>query len=135
MNKRITIILGIIAIVCIGFGGKLYMDKKAEKKAKEEQQNLLEIERESIVALKNTFSDVSFVKIEHSDGPNNMTGSCQIIFLMKNNLGMEVEFDAIYVKGETTLKNYGVKNREVQKKGKTVNKIDVIYSDGTGGKQ
>ena len=38
MNKRITIILGIIAIACIGFGGKLYMDKKAEEKAKEEDK-------------------------------------------------------------------------------------------------
>lgn len=111
------------------------MDHLTDEQVKEEQKNLLSIERDSIVALKNTFSDVSFVKIEHNNGPNNMTGSYQIIFLMKNNLDTEVEFDAIYVKGETELKNYGVEDEEVQKEGKTINKVNVIYSDGTGGKQ
>ncbi|EOH95213.1 hypothetical protein UAY_03403 [Enterococcus moraviensis ATCC BAA-383] len=134
MNKRI-VMLAAIAIMFIGLGGKIYVDYRADEKAKEEQKNLLAIERDSIVALKNTFSDVAFVKIEHSDEPNNMTDSYQIIFLMKNNLGTEVEFDAIYVKGETELKNYGVADEEVQKEGKTVSEVEVIYSDGTGGKQ
>lgn len=135
MNKRIFIIAVAISLVLIGLGGKLYMDKKADEKTRKEQRNLLAIERESIEALKNTFSDISFVKIERSEGPNNMTDSYQIIFLMKNNLGMEIEFDAIYVKGETELKNYGVEDEDIQKEGKTVNKVEVIYSDGTGGIQ
>lgn len=73
MNRRIAIITGIIAIVLIGFLGGRYMDKKAEEKAREEQRNLLEAERESVVVLKSKYKDIKSIKFDKSSGPDRQT--------------------------------------------------------------
>ena len=52
----------LISLVMIGIGGKVYIDKREERKA----QELLAVEKQSVQALKNTFVDIAEVKFEGS---------------------------------------------------------------------
>lgn len=121
------IVFGIIAVIIIGVGGKVYMDKREEKK----EQDLLAVEKQSVKALKNTFADISEVDIERT-GYNGMTGSYRMLVSMKNNEGKKVDFDYGFVKDSGEIGDYGVEDRNVQVKGITKNKIKVIYSNGEG---
>ncbi|MFC0234477.1 hypothetical protein ACFFIF_10775 [Vagococcus entomophilus] len=124
-KKWIWLILGVIII--LGFiGGKVYMDKRAEHSKKES----IEVERQSVNALKNTFADISEVKVERI-GFNKMTGSYSLVVTMKNNSNDSVLFDYGFIKNRRELEDYGIVNRKIQKKGITKNKVNVIYSDRT----
>lgn len=125
MNKKRTLILGIILIVCLGLGGKIYMDNRAEQKQKE----LISVERMAVLALKKTFENIKSVTFKENQGRNNMSGSYRFILTVINNKEESCTFDIIYVKGEKNLENYGIENRDVQKKGNTLVPIQVIYSN------
>ncbi len=113
MKKKILIILGIIAIfIIIGVAGKIYMDKREEKKA----QDLLDVERQSVMVLKDTFADISELKFNTS-ATNNMTGSYGMHITMKNDAGKEVSFSFTFWKEINELGSYIVNDRAVQKKG------------------
>ncbi|MBO0472224.1 hypothetical protein IGL98_000710 [Enterococcus sp. DIV0840] len=132
MNKRITIIVGIV-IVLIGFGGKLYMDKKAEEKAKEEQRNLLETERESAVALKNKYREIKSIKFDKSSGPDRqtMTGAYHMRVTITNKEQQFVEVNLTYWKESHDIGSIDILNKNVQNNGVTKNKIEIIYTNGS----
>ncbi len=80
MNKQLLIgITVMLSLVIIVIGGKVYMDKREERRA----QELLAVEKQSVQALKNTFANILEVKIEHS-GYFSMTGSYDMFVTMTN---------------------------------------------------
>ncbi|WP_271496135.1 hypothetical protein [Enterococcus sp. 5H] len=129
MKKKGTIlIIAISIVVIVGIGGKYFMDERSKEKEKE----LIEIERQSIVALKNTFSDIKEVIIDKT-GHNQTTGSYRMFVKMKDLKGNEVSFTYGYWKEREELGDIGIENPEVQVNGITESKVRVIFSDGTEG--
>ena len=127
MNKngiRVGILL-VLGIILIGIGGKVFMDKRAEQK----EQDLLAVEKQSVKVLKNTFADIAGVEIERT-GFNTMTGSYRIVVTLKNTTGSTAYFDYGFVKNSNEIDDYGVVDREVQKKGITKNVVRVTFSNG-----
>ncbi len=101
----------------------MYMDNQKEQKT-------LEVEKQSIEVLKNTFVDVAKVKIERT-GYNNMTGSYRMVVTMTNKQGQSAYFSYGFVENDDELGSYGLVDENVQKKGMTSTKIRAIFSDGT----
>ena len=129
MNKRMKrqMLIGItviISLVMIGIGGKVYIDKREERKA----QELLIAEKESVQALKNTFADIVEVKIEQT-GYDNMTGSYGMLVTMRNTKGQAVYFSYDFSKNSREIDTYGIEDRSIQVEGITKNKVKVIYSN------
>lgn len=113
-------------ILSLGIGGKFYMDKREEEKKKEQ----IKVERMASLALKNTFENVEKIEFDENQGKNSMTGSYRFILTITNMQKETCSFDIIYVAGEKKLENYGVEDRNVQKKGSTLESVNVIYSNG-----
>ncbi|MDV2933712.1 hypothetical protein [Enterococcus faecalis] len=127
MNKkgiRMGILL-ILGIILIGIGGKVFMDKRAEQK----EIDLLAVEKQSVKVLKNTFADIAEVEIERT-GFNSMTGSYNMLVTMKTIDGKSVYFSYGFVKDSGEISDYGIEDRDAQKKGETTTRIKVIYSNG-----
>ncbi|EUJ26749.1 hypothetical protein MFLO_13870 [Listeria floridensis FSL S10-1187] len=122
MKKMWLILLGLILVLGIGFGGKMYMDNKKEQKT-------LDVEKQSVKALKKTFANVAKVKIERV-GYNNMTGSYSIVVTMTSKEGESTYFDYGFAKNQEKISDYGIENEEVQKEGITTDKVKVVYSNG-----
>lgn len=127
-NKWIILVIALSIVVIGGIGGKHFMDERS----KEKEQELIEIERQSIVALKNTFSDIKEVIIDKT-GHNQTTGSYRMFVKMKDLKGNEVSFTYGYWKEREELGDIGIENPEVQVNGITESKVRVIFSDGTEG--
>ncbi|PQF22675.1 hypothetical protein CUS89_09805 [Enterococcus mundtii] len=128
MNKQILIgITVIISLVIIVIGGKVYMDKREERKA----QELLAVEKQSVQALKNTFADIAEVEIEQFV-KNDKTGTYGGFIRMTNKNGESVSFDYLFSKNSMKIGGYGLENEKVQKSGRTTEKIKVVYSNGKG---
>ncbi|PQF22671.1 hypothetical protein [Enterococcus mundtii] len=126
INKRLVIgIAVLISLVMIGIGGKVYIDKREERKA----QELLIAEKESVQALKNTFADIAEVKIEQFDR-NEMTGFYGAMVTMTNIKGESVYFDYGFISQTNKLGAYGIEDIDMQKEGITTRKIKVTYSNG-----
>ncbi len=126
-KKNILIICGLIALaIIIGIGGKVYMDKREEKRA----QDLLDVERQSVMVLKDTFADISEIKF-NATGTNDMTGSYGMYITMKNESGQEVSFSFIFWKERNKIGSYIINDREVQKEGSTRARVHVIFSNNT----
>ena len=126
MNKKLLIgITVMLSLVIIVIGGKLYMDKREERKA----QELLAVEKQSVRVLKNTFADIAEIKFEGS-AKNDMTGSYRLFVTMKNLKGQSVYFSYGFWKESNKLGELGVEDRAIQIKGITKNKIRVIYTSG-----
>ncbi len=127
MKKNILIILGIIAtFIIIGIAGKIYTDNREEKKA----LDLLDVERQSVMVLKDTFADISEFKFIAS-ARNDMTGSYGLSITMKNDAGKEVSFSFTFWKERNEIGSYMINDRAVQKKGSTQKKVHVIFSNNT----
>lgn len=128
-NRKLLI--GFVLISCLsllGVGGKIYMDKREEKKT----QELVAVEKQSVKALKKTFADISEVKIEQT-GFNSMTGSYRMLVTMTNTEGKSVYFSYGFWKEQNELGDYGVEDRSIQIEGITNKQVKVIYSDGSEG--
>ncbi|MFP1649336.1 hypothetical protein ACLDA8_12650 [Enterococcus mundtii] len=126
MNKQLLIgITVIISLVIIVIGGKVYMDKREERKA----QELLAVEKQSVQALKNTFADIAEVKIEQFDR-NDMTGFYRAMVTMTNTKGQSVYFGYGFIAQTNELDAYGIEDIDIQKEGITTRKIKVTYSNG-----
>ncbi|OJG66531.1 hypothetical protein RV09_GL000884 [Enterococcus moraviensis] len=117
----------------MGFGGKLYMDKKAEEKAKEEQRNLLETERESAIVLKNKYQNLKKIVFIDSYGPDKITGSydMSVTITSKNSQSVTVNFS--YWKEANDIGSIDVIDEGIQKNGATTSKVDVVYTNGEKG--
>ncbi|OEG15248.1 hypothetical protein BCR23_10460 [Enterococcus quebecensis] len=126
MKKRNSIIvIGLFFLVFLGVGGKYFMDEKK----KEQEKGLIEIELQSIVILKQTFSDIKEVKIEKT-GHNKATGSYRMFVTMTDIHDQKVSFTYGYWKERNELGDIGIEDSSIQKDGTTNSKIKVILSDG-----
>lgn len=106
------------------------MDKRAEETAKEEQRNLLEIQKKATIALKNSFKNITSLKFEENPDENKMTGSYGLVLTMTNKEGKSTTFFAIYIKGKEELESYIIEDENVQIKGETKDVIQVIFYNG-----
>lgn len=113
----------IVVIIIISIGGKLFMDNRKEQKK-------IEIEKQSVEVLKKNFADIAKVKVERIDY-NNMTGSYRMVVTMSNKEGKSAEFSYGFVENDNELGVYGLVDEDVQRKGETLSKVRVIFSDGT----
>ena len=121
-KKWVFIVIGLLLVV--GIGGKVYMDKKEERKEVEK----IEAERMSVVALKNKYADIKSVEFEKS-GYDEMTGAYAMFVIMTNQKNESVKFSFTFWKEREEIGSAGVKDREVQVKGVTTNEVRVIYSN------
>ncbi|MBO1913751.1 hypothetical protein J4G37_54170, partial [Microvirga sp. 3-52] len=63
MKNKVWLFIVIGLLIAIGIGGKTFVDNQRNQKAEEA---LIEAERMSVVALKNTFADIKSVEFEKS---------------------------------------------------------------------
>jgi len=130
INKRLVIgIAVLISLVMIGIGGKVYIDKREERKA----QELLAIEKQSVQALKNTFADIAEVKFEGS-AKNDMTGSYTLFITIKSKKGERDSFSFSFWKEINEIGSYIINNVNVQKEGITKEPIHIVFSNNMEGK-
>ncbi|TXL62548.1 hypothetical protein FHP05_12135 [Cerasibacillus terrae] len=125
-KKWVFIVIGLLLVV--GIGGKVYMDKKEERKEAEK----IEAERMSVEALKNTFADIKSVEFEAIEYTV-MTGYYDMFVKMTNINGEFVRFSYSFTTNHPNeIDSWRVVDKEkVQKKGQTKNKVKVIYTDGS----
>jgi|SRR5699024_3584438 len=123
MNKKwVLLVIGLLLVA--GIGGKVYMDKREERKEAEK----IEAERMSVEALKNTFADIKSIEIEKS-GYDEMTGAYAMFVIMTNQKNESVNFSYTFWKERDKLGSIGIEDEEVQVDGVTTNKVQVIYSN------
>src|SRR5699024_12152819 len=81
MNKKLMVVIIslLLLVVLIGVGGKMYMDKRAKQKEDEK----IEIERKSVEALKERYANIKTVEIEKT-AYNKMTGAYSLYVKMTN---------------------------------------------------
>ena len=123
-EKKEDLILPVLLQLAI-LGGKIYLDKQEAKK----QADLIEAERMSVIALKNTFQDIKKVKFEKS-GFDIKTGSYIVFVELMNRKDKSVSFSFSFWKEDEKIGSYILKDREVQMKGITDYEIEVEYSNG-----
>ncbi|MFC0234471.1 hypothetical protein ACFFIF_10745 [Vagococcus entomophilus] len=123
-KKWIWLILGVMII--LGFiGGKVYMDKREGQSKKE----LIEVERQSVKALKNTFENIKEVKVEKSVY-DKVTGSYGIYVVMTDTQNNSLKFMYNFEKKSKQVYGFVIKDKSIQKRGKTKNKTHVKFSNG-----
>ena len=102
------------------------MDKRAAQK----EADLIEAERMSVIALKNTFQDIKSVEFLYSyyePVPDGYTFLVQ----MTNQQGKTIEFDYSFFKKDKKIMSYLVVDKYgVQIKGETTRKVQITYSNG-----
>lgn len=124
-KKWIYVITGFLLVTTIiGVGGKMYMDKKEEEK----QAEKIEAERMSVKALKNTFEDIKKVEFKYTSYEE-MAGIYFMTIDMINTNNQEVRFTYSYSKGDEKITSFDVVDKNVQFKGKTTDKVKVIFSN------
>ena len=126
MNKKwVFVVIGLLLIVgMIGVGGKVYMNKKEERKEAEK----IEAERMSVEALKNTFADIKSVEIEKS-GFDKKTGAFDVFVKMTNISNESVNFSYTYWHQKDKMWSIGIENESVPIDGITSNVVQIIYSN------
>ena len=94
MNNKIRLFVVIGLVLMIGIGGKVFTDGQKVREVTREQKvesELIEVERISVEALKNTFADIRSVEFEKT-GYNEMTGSYRMFVKMTNQKNETVNF-------------------------------------------
>ncbi|MEG0553004.1 MAG: hypothetical protein RR533_05680 [Carnobacterium sp.] len=125
MKKNIVWLVSLIAILILGIFGGMYMNTEEEHK----EQDLISIERQSIGALKNTFTDISEVEIEKSVY-DEKTGTYGIYVVMTNNQNNSLRFMYNFEKKGDVVYGFVIKDKNIQKRGNTKDKINVTFSNG-----
>lgn len=131
MKKTTWLLIVMGLLIVIGIGGKVFIDNQKEKEEKAEEA-LIEAERMSVAALKNTFADIKSVEFEKSIY-NEKTGFYSMILKMTNVDEEFVVFDYMFTTNRPNeIEGWGVIDKEkVQKKGETKSKVKVIYTNGS----
>lgn len=119
-------VIGLLLIV--GIGGKAYMDKREERKEAEK----IETERMSVVALKQRYKDIKSVEIKESSF-DKKTGAFDVSVKMTSEKNESVDFTYTYWIGEKSLGLDLMVDKNVQVRGITTSKVQVIYSNKEGG--
>ena len=131
MNNKIRLFVFIVLLIMIGISGKVFMDKQKDKEVQSNQQNAaekIETEKMSVEALKNRYADIQSVEFEKSVY-DEMTGSYGMFIKMTNQKNESVSFSYSFWKESGEIGLNVVKDRGVQVKGVTTNKVRVIYSN------
>ena len=131
MNNKIWLFVVIGLLIVIGIGGKVFMDNQKDKEVMSNQQNAaekIETEKMSVVALKNRYADIQSVEFEKSVY-DEKTGSYGMFIKMTNQKNESVNFSYSFSKESGKIGLNVVKDREVQVRGVTTNKVRVIYSN------
>jgi len=102
----------------------MYMDKKEGEK----QAEKIEVERMSVKALKNTFENIKKVEFKYTSYEE-MAGIYFMTIDMINTNNQEVKFTYSYSKGDEKITSFDVVDKNVQFKGKTTDKVKVIFSN------
>ena len=117
-----------IVFLCLLFviiGGKLYMDNRTAQK----EADLIEAERMSVIALKNTFQDIKKVKFEKSRY-DKKTGIYTMFIELVSMQGDAVNFSYDFWREGKEIGPYALINEQIQLEGVTVDEIEVEYSNG-----
>lgn len=128
MSKRITIILGIIAIVCIGFGGKMYMDKKTEKTLDEQ---ILKTEKNLALYLVQEYEgieSISFDSVSFFETPGSW--SVSVYFNNDKENYLSLSFYNLEKPTENLTEIYNGKNEFIKKKrdkNRTLKDVKIDY--------
>ena len=132
MKKRVKVFLVIGVLLIIGISGKVYIDIQNEKYEVRIEEQKIEAEKISVIALKNTFADIRSVEFEKT-GYNTMTGYYSMNIKMTNIDGESVRFNYSFATNHPNeISGWTVVDEEkVQKEGKTKNKVEVIYSNSS----
>jgi sporulation-control protein spo0M len=128
---KVSIVIGVVLIIAIS--GKAYIDLQNEKHEVRVEEQKIEAERISVIALKNTFADIRSVEFEMT-AYNTMTGSYRMFVKMTNQKNESVNFSFSFSKkspGE--IGAYVVEDEEIQVEGVTTNKVQVIFSNKVEG--
>jgi hypothetical protein len=131
MKKKVWLLIVIGLLLVIGIAGKVVMDNQRDSELTREQkveEELIETERMSVMALKNRYADIQSVEFEKSVY-DEMTGSYGMFIKMTNQKNESVSFSYSFWKESGEIGLNVVKDREVQVKGITTNKVRVIYSN------
>ena len=131
MDKKFSLFVVLGLLLVVGIGGKVFMDYQKDKedlREKKVEEVLIEVERMSVVALKNRYADIQTVEIEKSVY-NEMTGTYGIFIKMTNQKNESVTFSYSFWKESGKIGLNVVKDREVQVRGVTTNRVRVIYSN------
>ena len=129
MKTKVKVFIVIVAVLIIGISGKVYLDIQNEKYEIRVEEQKIEAEKLSVIALKNTFADISSIEFEKS-AYNEMTGSYGMFIKMTNQKNKSVNFSFVFWKeSPDETGGYVVEDEEVQVEGITTNKVPVIYSN------
>jgi hypothetical protein len=131
MKKKVWLLIVIGLLLVIGIAVKVVMDNLWDSELTREQkveEELIETERMSVMALKNRYADIQSVEFEKSVY-DEMTGSYGMFIKMTNQKNESVSFRFSFWKESGEIGLNVVKDREVQVKGVTTNKVRVIYSN------
>lgn len=126
IKKRYLVgIIVIIVFIIGGMGGKTYMDNKEEK----EDQQLIEWEKVAAQKMKNNFANVKTIKFnKDSIYKNKMSGYTRINvdIVTTRNQKLNIDTSLPYQKD---LDEVGSYVGDLPEKGKTITKVEVIYSN------
>lgn len=132
MNKKwLYVLVGLLLLtIIISIGGKVYMDNRENQK----EADMIEAERLSVQALKNTFADIQAVEFDKSSY-NNMTGYYSMNVKMTNREEESVQFSFMFTTNQPDeIDGWVVKDKKnVQKEGETTDEVKVIFSNGSKG--
>src|SRR5690625_2291088 len=120
MKRKWIVFLCLLLII---IGGKLYMDNRAAQK----EADLIEAERMSVIALKNTFQDIKSVEFLYTSYEPIPDGYFFVV-RMSNHQWETAEFRYSFFKKDKKLMNYLIVDQHgVQLEGKTIGKVHVTY--------
>jgi len=132
MNKKwLYVLIGLLLLtIIISIGGKVYMDNRENQK----EADMIEAERLSVQALKNTFADIQAVEFDKSSY-NNITGYYSMNVKMTNREEESVQFSFMFTTNQPDeIDGWVVKDKKnVQKEGETTDEVKVIFSNGSKG--
>ncbi|KGH34054.1 hypothetical protein [Lactococcus cremoris] len=134
MKKRKMLILALLVVGLVGVGitgGKYYMNEKAEKEKVELQTSDYSIHKQKILAkiIKRTFSDVQSITFEkesifknHGDGDIVLNAN-----ISTSNKQYKIE---VLLPDSDNQKNLGAVLGETPEAGKTINQINIVFTNG-----
>ena len=132
MNKKwLYVLIGLLLLtIIISIGGKVYMDNRENQK----EADMIEAERLSVQALKNTFADIQAVEFDKSSY-NNITGYYSMNVKMTKREEESVQFSFMFTTNQPDeIDGWVVKDKKnVQKEGETTDEVKVIFSNGSKG--
>ncbi len=120
--KWLLAIAGLLLL--IGIGGKIYLDKRADQ----QELDLIEAEKMSVEALKQRYENIKLVEFEKS-GYDKKTGAYTMFVKMTNNENKSVSFSYTFWENQSKIGSALLNNRDVQVKGVTTNKVKIIHSN------